>query len=33
MTTDPTLSILEPVKLRSGAEHVADRLPSVAGRT
>jgi GntR family transcriptional regulator, transcriptional repressor for pyruvate dehydrogenase complex len=26
MSTVPTLSILEPVKLRSGAEHVADRL-------
>src|SRR4051812_6228226 len=26
MSTIPTLSILEPVKLRSGAEHVADRL-------
>ena len=26
MSTGPTLSILEPVKLRSGAEHVADRL-------
>jgi GntR family transcriptional regulator, transcriptional repressor for pyruvate dehydrogenase complex len=26
MSTSPTLSILEPVKLRSGAEHVADRL-------
>src|SRR6478736_6575510 len=26
MSPDPTFSILEPVKLRSGAEHVADRL-------
>jgi len=26
MTKAPSLSILEPVKLRSGAEHVADRL-------
>src|SRR3954454_9291438 len=26
MSTVPTLSILEPVKLRSGAEHIADRL-------
>src|SRR4051794_5001789 len=26
MSTVPTLSILEPVKLRSGAEHVAERL-------
>src|SRR6478736_807541 len=26
MSTVPTLSILEPVKLRSGGEHVADRL-------
>ncbi len=26
MTTAPILSILEPVKLRSGGEHVADRL-------
>src|SRR5207247_1429859 len=26
MSTVPSLSILEPVKIRSGAEHVADRL-------